>query len=99
MAVALALVALACSIGLCVYVLLPERGYAFGMTGPEMYELTFVVAANDDEVRRQLVYWLHEFWVDNERRIERLDRHYVGAATMLMAQLALWTVALATTIS
>jgi hypothetical protein len=96
---ALALVATACSIGLCIYVLLPERDYAFGMTGPEMYETTFMVADDDDEVRRRLVYWLHEFWSGNEQRIARLDRYYVVAAAVVMAQLVLWTVALTATIS
>jgi hypothetical protein len=99
MVTALALISLICSVGLCIYILLPKRGYAFGMTGPEMYELAFSVADDDEEVRRRLVYWLHECWTGNEDEIEELDRYYVGAAAMLMAQLVLWTVTLATTMS
>jgi hypothetical protein len=39
------------------------------------------------------------FWRSNQTEIEGLDRYYVGAAIMLMAQLMLWTVALTATLS
>jgi hypothetical protein len=83
----LALVSLAVSIGLCVYVLLPKKGFRFSLSAPEMYEQLFDVRDNDEEVRRRLVYWLEEFWQVNQVKIDELGRYYLGAAVALGLQL------------
>jgi hypothetical protein len=62
----LALVSLACSIGLCVYVLLPKKGFLFSVSATTMYEELFEYADDEGEVQRRLVYWLEEFWKANQ---------------------------------
>jgi hypothetical protein len=96
---ALALVALACSILMCTYVLLPKSGFVFSLSGPRMYESLFEVEDDDREVRRRLVYWLEEFWQANQAKIDALGRYYFVAAVALMLQLILWSWALADNIS
>ncbi|HJU25738.1 MAG TPA: hypothetical protein VJ722_03585 [Rhodanobacteraceae bacterium] len=96
---ALGLVSLACSIVLCIYVLLPKRGFVFSVNAPTMYELLFDIADNPVEMRRRLVYWLEEYWQANQAKIDHLDRYYLGAAIALMLQLVFWSSALADSIS
>jgi hypothetical protein len=96
---ALALVALACSIGLCVYVLLPKSGFVFSLNAARLYEQLFVVAEDEEEVYRRLVYWLESYWQSNQDKIDDLGRYYLGAAIALMLQLALWSWALADRLS
>jgi hypothetical protein len=95
----LALVSLASSIGLCVYVLLPKNGFVFSLSAPKMYESLFDYRDDDEEVRRRLIYWLEDFWKDNQDKIDSLGRYYLGAAVALMLQLVFWSWALASTIS
>jgi hypothetical protein len=96
---ALALISLASSIGLCVYVLLPKNGFVFSLSAPKMYESLFDYRDDDEEVRRRLIYWLEDFWKDNQDKIDNLGRYYLGAAIALMLQLVFWSWALAGTIS
>jgi hypothetical protein len=96
---ALALVALACSIGLCVYVLLPKSGFVFSLNAARMYERLFEVANDEDELHRRLAYWLESYWQSNQDKIDDLGRYYLGAAIALLLQLALWSWALAGSIS
>jgi hypothetical protein len=96
---ALALLSLAASIGLCVYVLLPKKGFVFSLSGPKMYESLFEFAGDDEEVRRRLIYWLESYWTVNQSKIDDLGRYYFGAALALMLQLVFWSWALADTIS
>ncbi len=96
--VALALTALMFSVVLCVYVLLPKRGLAFGLRAVDIYSRLVEIGGNNDEVRRRLVYWLDRFWERNQRQLDGLDRCYVGAALALIVQLALWSAALLSTI-
>lgn len=91
---ALALVSLAGSIGLCVYVLLPKSGFVFSLNAPTMYESLFPFADDDDEVRRRLIYWLEEFWKTNQDKIDSLGQYYLGAAVALLFQLVFWSWAL-----
>lgn len=91
---ALALLSLVGSIGLCVCVLIPRRGCVFSMSGAEMYERAFAVAHDDEEVRHRLIYWLEEYWTDNQVRIDALDRCYLAAAATLLLQLVFWSLAL-----
>jgi hypothetical protein len=91
---ALALISLAGSIGLCVYVLLPKSRLVFSLRAPTMYEGLFELADDDEEVRKRLIYWLEEYWQGNQRQIEILDRYYLGAAVTLMLQLVFWSCAL-----
>jgi hypothetical protein len=95
----LALIALACSILLCTYVLLPKSGFVFSLSGPTMYESLFEAGDDDQEARRQLVYWLEEFWQANQAKIDSLGQYCFVAAMALMLQLAFWSWALADTIS
>lgn len=95
---ALALVALACSIGLCTYVLLPKSGFVFSLSAPGMYEQLYQHIDDDEEVSRQLIYWLEAFWKSNQNKIDDLGRYYFGAAVALMLQLVFWSWALADTI-
>jgi hypothetical protein len=62
MLAALALIALACSIVLCIYVLLPKRGLVFEISPSRIYESLFEVAEDEPEIRRRLAYWLEDFW-------------------------------------
>jgi hypothetical protein len=96
---ALALIALACSIGLCVYVLLPKSGFVFSLNAARLYERLFVVADDEEEMYRRLVYWLESYWQSNQDKIDDLGRYYLGAAVALMLQLALWSWALADSLS
>jgi hypothetical protein len=87
---AAALCSLAVSICLCIYVLLPKRWCAFGLSGRELYEAMLEHAEDENELRRRLVYWIEAFWLQNQDEIELLERSYVGAAVALMVQLACW---------
>lgn len=95
----LALVALAIAIGLCVYVLLPKEGFTFSVSAVGVYETLFPLGNDEPEMKRQLIYWLEDYWQANQRKIDRLSRFYLWAALALVAQLVLWSVALATNIS
>ncbi len=96
---ALALLALASSIGFCVYVLVPKDGFVFSLNASTIYESLVELVEDDEEVRRRLVYWLEGFRRSNQDRLKILDRYYVGAAAALMLQLVCWSIALATMIS
>ena len=97
--IAAALCSLAVSICLCVYVLLPKQGYVFSLSGQGLYEVAFEYDEDEAELRRRLVYWMEAFWLQNQGKIELLERSYVGAAAALMVQLACWASVLATIIS
>jgi len=94
-----ALISLACSVLLCIYVLLPKSGFVFSLNAPTMYESLFEVANDEREVYRRLVYWLESYWQSNQAKIDRLGRYYFGAAVILLLQLVFWSWALADTIS
>jgi hypothetical protein len=95
----LALVSLAASIGLCVYVLLPKKGFRFSLNAPHVYERLFEFRDDDDEVKRRLAYWLEEYWQSNQTKIDELGRYYFAATIALMCQLLFWAWALADNIS
>jgi hypothetical protein len=96
---ALALISLASSIVLCVYVLLPKSGFVFSLNAPRMYETLFELADDGEEVRRRLIYWLEEYWTGNQDKIDELGRYFLGAAVALTLQLVFWSTALAANIS
>jgi hypothetical protein len=98
MLVALALILLVASVGLCTYILVPRRAYSFGVGGRDVYESLAEFSEDEDEVRRRLVYWLAVFWRANQTELEELDRYYLAAAAALVLQLVLWTLALAATL-
>jgi hypothetical protein len=95
----LALISLAASIVLCVYVLLPRRGLVFSVNATAMYETLFEIGEDEEEVRRRLAYWLEEYWKANQVKIEDLGRYFFGASVALTLQLVFWSLALAATIS
>jgi hypothetical protein len=92
----LALISLAASIGLCVYILLPKKEFTFNLSGPQMYEQLFAMRDDEEEVRRRLVYWLEEFWQANQPKIDERGRYYLAAAIALGLQLVFWSWVLAT---
>jgi hypothetical protein len=95
----LALIALASSIVLCIYVLLPKSGFVFEISPSRMYESLFEVGQDETEVRRRLAYWLEDFWRANQAQIDTLGRYFLVAAIALILQLAFWSWALAASIS
>ncbi len=95
---AFALVTLVTSIAICVYILLPKRGFVFSVSAPIVFETLHDVRVDDEEVRRRMGYWLDTYRLGNQRKIESLGRCYLAAATALMLQLVLWAWALAGTI-
>lgn len=94
---ALALLALIASIGFCVCVLLPRSGFAFCVSASKMYQ--DVLEIEDEDIHQRWIYWLEECLDSNQDRIDVLDRYYAIAASALLLQLILWSVALATTLS
>ncbi len=96
---ALALLSMVSSISLCVYVLLPKRGFVFSLSAPGMYEQLYPVREDEEEVRRRLIYWLEDYWRANQEKIDRLGRYYLAATVALVLQLVLWSWALADTLS
>jgi hypothetical protein len=94
----LALIALTCSVGLCVYVLLPKRGLVFEISPSTLYESLFDIADDEQEMHRRLAYWLEDFWRTKQAKIDRLAHFYLAAAATLMLQLAFWAWALADSI-
>lgn len=96
---AFALGSLACSILLCIYVLLPKSDFVFSLRAPTMYEALFGIATDEEEIRRRLVYWLEGYWQANQTKIDELGRYYLGAALALILQLTFWSWALADKIS
>jgi hypothetical protein len=95
----LALVSLAASIGLCVYVLLPKKEFRFSLNAPQVYEQLYELRDDEEEVRRRLAYWLEEFWQANQGKIDELGRYYLAAAVALGLQLVFWSWSLASNIS
>jgi hypothetical protein len=95
----LALISLAASVLLCVYVLLPKQAFEFSLNAPQVYESLFELRDDEAEIRRRLAYWLEGFWQRNQDRIDELGRYFFGAAIALILQLAFWTFALASNIS
>jgi hypothetical protein len=95
----LALVSLAASVLLCVYVLLPKQRFEFSLKAPQVYETLFEFRDDEEEIRRRLAYWLEEFWQRNHDRIDELGRYFFAAAVALILQLVFWTFALASNIS
>lgn len=91
----LALVALACSIGCCIYVLIPKRGFVFSLQGPAIYETLYPHIDDDEEVHRRLAYWIEGYWRANQSIIDGLGRWFATAALALTVQLVLWCTALA----
>lgn len=87
----LALTSLACSVGLCVYVLLPKEGFMFSINAALMYEELFELANDEGEVHRRLIYWLEGFRRHNDDKIGRLGRCFFVAAVALVLQLMFWT--------
>jgi hypothetical protein len=88
-----ALLSLAASICLCVYVLLPKKGFVFSINGSRVYEEFYGVDVA--EAHRQLTYWLEVYYSDNQVRIESLIGYLSAASLALVLQLVLWSWALA----
>jgi hypothetical protein len=89
----LALLSLTSSISLCVYILSPKGDFVFSVNALKMYEDLFEFA-DENEVRRRLIYWLDEFWQSNQDKLNSLDRYYLSATLALMLQLIFWSLTL-----
>jgi hypothetical protein len=96
---AFGLIAMVSSIALCVYVLLPKKGFVFSLSGPGIYEELFEFREDEAEIHRRLVYWLEAYWGSNQAKIDLLGRYYFAAAVALLVQLILWASALGATLS
>jgi hypothetical protein len=96
---ALGLIAMVSSIALCVYVLLPKRGFVFSLSGPAVYEKLFEFREDKSEFHRRLVYWLESYWQANQAKIDVLGRFYLAAALGLLIQLVMWASSLGATLS
>jgi len=92
----LALVSLAVGVLVCLYILLPKRGFVFSVSGPRIYESLYEYASDRDEVLRRLAYWLEGFWTNNQSQIDRLARCFPVAAVALTLQLLFWAIGLTT---
>jgi hypothetical protein len=95
---ALALIALAVSVGASTYVLLPKEGFIFSLNGIRLYETLYEYRDDDTEMQRRLAYWLEGYWSANEAKIGKLGTWFFAAAMGLVLQLVFWTWALADTI-
>lgn len=95
---ALALVALAVSIGACTYVLLPKEEFVFTLDGTRLYEELYALGDDEAEVKRRLTYWLEGYWRANQAKIDGLGTWFFVASVGLVLQLVFWTWALADTI-
>lgn len=95
----LGLISLASSMSLCVYVLLPKKGFVFSLNARKLYEELFEYRDDAAETQRRLIYWLDAFRAHNQERINDLGQYFFAAAVALMLQLALWTWTLIDTIS
>src|SRR4051812_27835529 len=90
----LAIVALAVSIFLSVYVLLPKRGFVFSLNAVTLYEALFGLE-HESEVDRRLAYWLEDYWHANQVNVDTLGRLSFIAAIALVLQLVFWACGLA----
>jgi hypothetical protein len=41
---------------LCIYVLLPKRGFVFSLNATTMYETLFEIGEDEEEVHRRMIY-------------------------------------------
>lgn len=94
---ALALVSLAVSICLSVYVLLPKEGFVFSVNAARVFEELYEV--DPEEAERRLIYWLEGYWQVNNEKLETLGQYLFAAALTLILQFVFWSWALADTIS
>jgi hypothetical protein len=93
----LAIVALAVSLILSVYVLLPKSGFVFSLNAVSLYEDLYEIE-DEAEVDRRLAYWLEGYWKANQKKVELLSTLFFVAAIALLMQLLFWTWALAGTL-
>ena len=92
--VALAIVALAASVGLCLYVLVPHR-MVFALDVRELHEALFPDVDDDRLIHARLAYELHDIRADNQPMVDQLFARFRGAALILAAEVLLWITALA----
>lgn len=93
----LAVVALAVSIFLSVYVLLPRSGFVFSLNAVSLFEALHDIEG-EAEVDRRLAYWLEGFWRANQSKLETVSALFFVAAIALLLQFVFWTWGLAGTL-
>lgn len=93
----LALVSLASSICLSVYVLLPKEGFVFSVNAARTFEELY--GLDSEEAERRIIYWLERYWTENNKKLENLGRYFFGASIALILQFVFWSWALTATIS
>jgi len=93
----LALVSLASSICLSVYVLLPKEGFVFSVNAARVFEELYGV--DPEEAERRLIYWLEGYWQENNEKLETLGQYFFAASLSLILQLIFWSWAFAATMS
>ncbi len=95
----LALIALASSIVLCIYVLAAEERLRFRDQPVEDVRVIARGRTGRDGGAPRLAYRLEAFWRANQAQIDTLGRYFLVAASALILQLAFWSWALAASIS
>jgi len=67
-----AAVAVLVSLGSCLFVLVPRKGFVFALTGPGVYEELYEFKDDAAELHRRLAYDLQRFWECNDRRFQAI---------------------------
>lgn len=69
------------------------------MSGAGIFEALGDFQHDDGQVRWRLIYWLEDYWVENQKVIDGLNSYFFAAAVTLLLQLVFWSWALASTMS
>ena len=91
----LALVAYVCSLGACIYVLLPHE-LSVEFRGSVLLAAREETGANDEEAYEVVVDWLEQVRGGNNGKLRQLKAWYTAAAVALGLEVVLWIMTLAT---
>jgi hypothetical protein len=91
---ALALFAYLCSVGACIYVLLPHD-LSTEFRGTVLLSAREEAGASDEEVFEALVQWLEQVRAANNGKLRGLKGWYTAAAAALGVEVVLWILTLA----
>lgn len=85
------------SIATCMYAMAPKRWFSFSIAPQVMIDALYD-ARDEERMYTSLSSWCHQLAEGNELQIERLARIFTLAATLAVADVVLWTLALGTTL-
>lgn len=95
---AMALVALAVTLLLGIFILTPRGALVFSTAGTVLYRDLHDLDDPADQ-HRYAAHWLDAFWETNRLPIERLTRQFEIAAGALVVQVVCWILAVAATLT